>query len=198
MDKRFFLRFSDRSAMGDLLLSILDKHQWWFVTGGEIGRRMGTSRAAVWKQVGTLLHRGFGIEEARGAVYRLIGRPDMIKEAEVLSLLSSWSFWNTFVFFSHHRQHEKHRRGCRCGRRAPRDECVCGRPDRHPGPLRLQVEINLSQQTLRLYLRFGWASSANCSIASRANGWVRIKLSLPYRMRSMCKENYLLGRYRVE
>jgi len=100
MDRRVFLRFSDRSAMGNLLLSILDKHQGWFVSGGEIGRRMVTPRAAVWKQVGTLLHRGFGIEETRGAVYRLLGRPDVIEEANVLSRLFSRSLWNTFIFFS--------------------------------------------------------------------------------------------------
>jgi BirA family biotin operon repressor/biotin-[acetyl-CoA-carboxylase] ligase len=99
MERRVFSRFPDRSAMGDLLLRILEKHQGRFVSGEEIGRRMGTSRAAVWKQVGTLRRRGYGIEGARGAGYRLLGRPDVIEEADVLSRLSSRSFWNTFLFF---------------------------------------------------------------------------------------------------
>ena len=85
--------------MGDLLLRILEEHQGRFVSGEEIGRRMGTSRAAVWKQVRTLRRRGFGIEGARGAGYRLLGRPDVIEEADVLSRLSSRSFWHSFSFF---------------------------------------------------------------------------------------------------
>ena len=51
--------------MGDLLLRILEAHQGRFVSGEEIGRRIGTSRAAVWKQVRILRRRGFGIEGAR-------------------------------------------------------------------------------------------------------------------------------------
>jgi len=85
--------------MGDLLLRILEEHPGRFVSGEEIGRRMGTSRAAVWKQVRTLRHRGFGIEGARGAGYRLLGRPDVIEESDVLSRLSSRSFWKSFSFF---------------------------------------------------------------------------------------------------
>jgi BirA family biotin operon repressor/biotin-[acetyl-CoA-carboxylase] ligase len=85
--------------MGDLLLRILEKHQGRFVSGEEIGRRIGTSRAAVWKQVRILRRRGFGIEGARGAGYRLLGRPDVIEETDVLSRLSSRSFWKSISFF---------------------------------------------------------------------------------------------------
>ena len=85
--------------MGDLLLRILEAHQGRFVSGEDIGRRLGTSRAAVWKQIRKLRGRGFGIEGARGAGYRLLGRPDVIEEADVLSLLSSRSFWKSFTFF---------------------------------------------------------------------------------------------------
>lgn len=84
--------------MGDLLLRMLEEHQGRFVSGEEIGRRMGTSRAAVWKQVGTLRRRGYGVEGARGAGYRLLGRPDVIEETDVLSCLSSRSFWKSFTF----------------------------------------------------------------------------------------------------
>jgi BirA family biotin operon repressor/biotin-[acetyl-CoA-carboxylase] ligase len=85
--------------MGDLLLRILEEHQGRFVSGENIGRRLGTSRAAVWKQIRTLRRRGFGIEGARGAGYRLLGRPDVIEETDVLSRLSSRSFWHDFAFF---------------------------------------------------------------------------------------------------
>jgi BirA family biotin operon repressor/biotin-[acetyl-CoA-carboxylase] ligase len=85
--------------MGDRLLQILEEHPGRFVSGEEIGRRMGTSRAAVWKQVRTLRRRGFGIEGARGVGYRLLGRPEVIEESDVLSALSSRSFWKSFAFF---------------------------------------------------------------------------------------------------
>jgi BirA family biotin operon repressor/biotin-[acetyl-CoA-carboxylase] ligase len=85
--------------MGDLLLRILEAHQGRFVSGEDIGRRLGTSRAAVWKQIRTLRRRGFGIEGARGAGYRLLGRPDVIEGTDVLSRLSSRSFWHSFTFF---------------------------------------------------------------------------------------------------
>ncbi len=82
--------------MGDLLRQILEESEGRFVSGQEIGRRMGTSRAAVWKRVQTLRRRGFGIEGARGAGYRLLGRPDVIEEADLRSRLSPRSPWNTF------------------------------------------------------------------------------------------------------
>ena len=84
--------------MGDLLLRLLEEDPGRFVSGEEIGRRMGTTRAAVWKQVCTLRRRGFGIAGARGAGYRLLGRPDVIEETDVLSRLSSRSFWKSFTF----------------------------------------------------------------------------------------------------
>ncbi len=82
--------------MADLLRRMLEESEGRFVSGQEIGRRLGTSRAAVWKQVQTLRRRGFGIEGARGAGYRLLGRPDVIEEADLRSRLSPRSLWNTF------------------------------------------------------------------------------------------------------
>ncbi len=86
--------------MGDLLRNILEECEGRFVSGQEIGRRLGTSRAAVWKRVQTLRRRGFGIEGARGAGYRLLGRPDVIDEAELRSRLSPRSLWKSFHIFA--------------------------------------------------------------------------------------------------
>ncbi len=82
--------------MGYRLRRMLEENQGRFVSGQEIGRRLGTSRAAVWKQVQTLRRRGFGIEGARGAGYRLLGRPDVIEEADLRARLSPRSSWKTF------------------------------------------------------------------------------------------------------
>ncbi len=85
--------------MGELLRRMLEECEGRFVSGQEIGRRLGTSRAAVWKQVQALRRRGFGIEGARGAGYRLLGLPDLIEEQELFSRLSRPDFWKAFVFF---------------------------------------------------------------------------------------------------
>ncbi len=82
--------------MGYRLRRMLEENEGRFLSGQEIGRRLGTSRAAVWKQVQTLRRRGFGIEGARGAGYRLLGRPDVIEEADLRSRLSPRSSWKTF------------------------------------------------------------------------------------------------------
>lgn len=85
--------------MGEQLRRILEEHQGRYVSGEEIGRRLGASRAAVWKKVQSLRRRGFGIEGARGAGYRLLGRPDRIEEEELISRLPSASMWNSFHLF---------------------------------------------------------------------------------------------------
>lgn len=84
--------------MGELLRRILEECEGRFVSGQEIGKRLGTSRAAVWKQVQGLRRRGFGIEGARGAGYRLLGRPDRIEESELLARLSRPKFWKALHF----------------------------------------------------------------------------------------------------
>jgi BirA family biotin operon repressor/biotin-[acetyl-CoA-carboxylase] ligase len=86
-------------GMGELLRRILQESEGKFVSGQEIGGRLGTSRAAVWKQVQGLRRRGFSIEGARGAGYRLLGRPDLIEEPELFSRLSRRDFWKAFYFF---------------------------------------------------------------------------------------------------
>jgi len=85
--------------MGDEIRRILEECEGKFVSGQDIGRRLGTSRAAVWKQVQGLRRRGFGIEGARGAGYRLLGRPDVIDQKDLFSRLSRSDFWKAFFFF---------------------------------------------------------------------------------------------------
>lgn len=83
--------------MREELRRILEESGGRYVSGQEIGRRLGTSRAAVWKQVQGLRRRGFGIEGARGAGYRLLGRPDVITPDDLRSRLSRPSFWSEFL-----------------------------------------------------------------------------------------------------
>jgi len=90
----------DGSGMGEKLREILEEQQGRYVSGEEIGRRLGSSRAAVWKQVQALRRRGFGIEGARGAGYRLLGRPDRIEEGELTSRLHPASMWTSFHLYA--------------------------------------------------------------------------------------------------
>lgn len=83
--------------MGEELRRILEENEGRFVSGEEIGRRLGTSRAAVWKQVQALRRRGYGIEGARGSGYRLLGRPDAIDREDVFGRLEDRGFWADLV-----------------------------------------------------------------------------------------------------
>lgn len=85
--------------MGERLRRILEESGGRYVSGEEIGRRLGTSRAAVWKRIKSLRRLGFGIEGVRGAGYRLLGLPDVIDRSEVFPLLRDPSFWKEFLYF---------------------------------------------------------------------------------------------------
>jgi BirA family transcriptional regulator, biotin operon repressor / biotin---[acetyl-CoA-carboxylase] ligase len=84
----------------DRLRRILEDHRGEFVSGQDIGRRLGTSRAAVWKRVQRLRREGFGIEGARGAGYRLLGHPDRIEKDDLFARLSRPGFWRAFHYYS--------------------------------------------------------------------------------------------------
>ena len=47
-----------------------------FLSGQELSRRLGLSRAAVWKAVDALRHEGYEIEARTGLGYRLAAAPD--------------------------------------------------------------------------------------------------------------------------
>jgi BirA family biotin operon repressor/biotin-[acetyl-CoA-carboxylase] ligase len=57
-------------------------------SGEELGRALGVSRAAVWKQIEGLRRKGVGIEVAPGRGYRLQGLMEPWNEARLLDLLS--------------------------------------------------------------------------------------------------------------
>lgn len=110
--------------MAELLQRILEECEGRFVSGQDIGRRLGMSRAAVWKQVQRLRRRGYGIEGARGAGYRLLGRPDAIEERELFSCLSHPQFWKSFRFHSE-TDSTNSRASELAGKSAPHGTIVC-------------------------------------------------------------------------
>lgn len=59
-----------------------------FVSGQELSRRLGVSRAAVWKAVAGLRREGYAIEARTGLGYRLTAAPDTLAEREIRRRLS--------------------------------------------------------------------------------------------------------------
>ena len=58
-----------------------------FLSGQEASRRLGLSRAAVWKAVDALRKAGYEIEARTGLGYRLTAGPDALTEPEIRSFL---------------------------------------------------------------------------------------------------------------
>jgi biotin operon repressor BirA-like protein len=83
--------------MGEKLHRILEERHGSFVSGEEIGSRLGISRAGVWKRVKVLRGAGYGIEGARGAGYRLTDTPDRLSEVDLRARLRPAGPWAAFV-----------------------------------------------------------------------------------------------------
>lgn len=58
-----------------------------FLSGEDLSRRLGLSRAAVWKAVDALRKEGYAIEARTGLGYRLTAAPDAMTESEIRSFL---------------------------------------------------------------------------------------------------------------
>ena len=59
------------------------REQEGFCSGQDISRRLGLSRAAVWKAVDALRREGYQIEAYSGRGYRLLSAPDALSETEI-------------------------------------------------------------------------------------------------------------------
>ena len=68
------------------ILSLLREEEA-FLSGQELSRRLGLSRAAVWKAVDALRREGYEIEARTGLGYRLAAAPDALTEPEIRSFL---------------------------------------------------------------------------------------------------------------
>lgn len=70
----------------DEVLSLLRREEN-FLSGQELSRRLGLSRAAVWKAVDALRGAGYEIEARTGLGYRLCAAPDALTEPEIRNFL---------------------------------------------------------------------------------------------------------------
>ena len=69
-----------------------------FVSSQEICRKMGVTRAAIWKHVETLRRRGFGVEGVPALGYRLTGLPDSLRVLAMDPDPASLRLGKTIVF----------------------------------------------------------------------------------------------------
>ncbi|MBE6990866.1 MAG: biotin--[acetyl-CoA-carboxylase] ligase [Ruminococcaceae bacterium] len=73
----------------DRVYQALAERQGEFLSGQELSRRLGVSRAAVWKAVAALRSRGCEIEARSGLGYRLAATPDLLDRQTVEACLTA-------------------------------------------------------------------------------------------------------------
>jgi BirA family biotin operon repressor/biotin-[acetyl-CoA-carboxylase] ligase len=71
-----------------------------YVSGEALAERLGVSRAAVWKQVHTLIREGYGIESQQRHGYKLVSAPDKLYSFEVQYGLQSKLLGRKVVHFN--------------------------------------------------------------------------------------------------
>lgn len=70
-----------------------------FVSGEEISKILGVSRAAVWKHMKALKEEGYEIESVTRKGYRLVASPDLLTEEEVKKHLTSSVMGRKIMYF---------------------------------------------------------------------------------------------------
>ncbi len=69
----------------EALLALLREER--YVSGAELGRRLGVTRAAVSKAVAGLKREGYGIESVPRLGHRLLSEPDLLRKSAILAAL---------------------------------------------------------------------------------------------------------------
>lgn len=81
------------------LMELLIENQSNFCSGEEISKRLGCSRAAIWKHIQSLKRKGYIIESRSGLGYRLLDRPDLIEPEELMVYLKTCLFGREIRYF---------------------------------------------------------------------------------------------------
>lgn len=80
-----------RPGADERIVAWLREGQGVSVSGEELARRLGCSRAAVWKRVAALREQGYRIEGRPSGGYALVGAPDRVGPAEIAPhLTGTW------------------------------------------------------------------------------------------------------------
>ena len=70
-----------------------------YVSGQELCDKLGVSRTAVWKVIGSLKEEGYEIDSVSRKGYRLLSSPDVVSESEVASRISDGVFGQRVVSY---------------------------------------------------------------------------------------------------
>lgn len=84
--------------MKETILDIL-KQSGDYVSGEELSRQLGVTRAAVWKVIAKLKEEGYVLESVTNRGYRLIASPDILTAAEVTPCLSTQKLGRKIFFY---------------------------------------------------------------------------------------------------
>ena len=84
--------------MQELVLNIL-KSTDGYVSGAEIGERLGVSRTAIWKAISKLKAEGYNIEAVNNKGYHLIDDSDIINSQEIKDILETKLIGKNVVFY---------------------------------------------------------------------------------------------------
>ncbi|WP_028775876.1 biotin--[acetyl-CoA-carboxylase] ligase [Shimazuella kribbensis] len=79
-------------ALRHKILSVLLEDRSNFLSGEEISRKVGVSRAAIWKHIEELRNEGYEIDAKPRKGYRLIYRPDRVATEEIKNELQTENF----------------------------------------------------------------------------------------------------------
>lgn len=82
------------------LISLLLEKQSTFISGEEMSRRLGCSRAAIWKHIQELRNSGYAIEARPRRGYRLQFRPDRLAPEELYYHLKTKKLGKTIRYFT--------------------------------------------------------------------------------------------------
>ena len=87
-------------ASRDKILNLFRSHSGQYLSGQEISRALGISRAAVWKHVKALRDLGFEIEAKHSSGYRLVASPDLLLASEIENSLGTQILGKSVVSFA--------------------------------------------------------------------------------------------------
>ena len=72
----------------EAVLSMLRENQGNYLSGEAMSQKLGISRAAIWKAIGTLRQEGYQISSAPNRGYKLESAPDLVREGELAGPLA--------------------------------------------------------------------------------------------------------------
>ncbi|WP_243296799.1 biotin--[acetyl-CoA-carboxylase] ligase [Bacillus litorisediminis] len=82
-----------------ILLSLFNETQGGFLSGQQIADQLGCSRTAVWKHIESLREDGYEIEAIRNKGYRIVERPNGVKEYDITTGLDTTKLGQNYFYY---------------------------------------------------------------------------------------------------